>query len=113
MGRSRGTGPLTALVVVAVLAATTTVLAATVPSPDRPAAATTLVDVADRVGLDTRHGAFRWGPSPDAAAMMGGGVCWLDADNDGWQIGAPGADAKTQAYDKRRLRELDFWFGRG
>ncbi|MEI9884902.1 MAG: phospholipase D-like domain-containing protein [Rhizomicrobium sp.] len=30
-----------------------------------------------------------------------------------WQIGAPGADAKTQAYDRRRERELDFWFGRG
>ena len=58
MGRSRGTGPLTALVVVAVLAATTTVLAATVPSPDRPAAATTRVDVADRVGLDSRQ--WRW-----------------------------------------------------
>ena len=85
MGRGRGTGPLTALVVVAVLAATTTVLAAAVPSPDRPAAATTLVDVADRVGLDTRHGAFRWGSSSDPAAMMGGGVCWLDADADGWQ----------------------------
>lgn len=35
------------------------------------------------------------------------------ADNDGWQIGAPGADAGTQAYDRRRRRELDFWFGRG
>ncbi|HWK96333.1 MAG TPA: phospholipase D-like domain-containing protein [Pseudolabrys sp.] len=33
------------------------------------------------------------------------------ADTDHWQIGAPGADAKTVAYDKRRLRELDFWFG--
>lgn len=34
------------------------------------------------------------------------------ADNDKWQIGAPGADAKTQSYDKRRERELDFWFGK-
>jgi phosphatidylserine/phosphatidylglycerophosphate/cardiolipin synthase-like enzyme len=34
------------------------------------------------------------------------------ADNDGWQIDAPGADSKTQAYDKRRKRELDFWFGK-
>ncbi len=32
------------------------------------------------------------------------------SDNDGWQIGAPGANAD---YDKRRRRELDFWFGRG
>jgi len=30
------------------------------------------------------------------------------ADDDTWQIGAPGSDA---TYDKRRLRELDFWFG--
>lgn len=34
------------------------------------------------------------------------------ADDDHWQIGAPDADAKTQAYDRRRKRELDFWFGK-
>jgi phosphatidylserine/phosphatidylglycerophosphate/cardiolipin synthase-like enzyme len=34
------------------------------------------------------------------------------ADDDAWQIGAPGADARSQAYDTRRLRELDFWFGK-
>jgi len=28
------------------------------------------------------------------------------ADDDEWQIKDP-----SQAYDKRRLRELDFWFG--
>jgi phosphatidylserine/phosphatidylglycerophosphate/cardiolipin synthase-like enzyme len=33
------------------------------------------------------------------------------ADDDRWQIDAPGADAKTQEYDRRRKRELDFWFG--
>jgi len=31
---------------------------------------------------------------------------------DAVQIGAPGADARSQAYDTRRLRELDFWFGK-
>ncbi|MCH8982963.1 MAG: CRTAC1 family protein [Acidobacteria bacterium] len=41
-------------------------------------------DVADEVGLDFRHGAFRWGPSADPAAMMGGGLCWIDYDSDGW-----------------------------
>jgi len=41
-------------------------------------------NVAHEVGLDFRHGAFRWGASPDPAAMMGGGLCWLDFDNDGW-----------------------------
>ncbi len=43
-----------------------------------------LVDVARHVGLDFRHGAFRFETSPDPVAMMGGGVCWLDYDGDGW-----------------------------
>jgi hypothetical protein len=41
-------------------------------------------DVAQDVGLDFRHGAFRWAASPDPAAMMGGGLCWIDYDDDGW-----------------------------
>jgi hypothetical protein len=40
--------------------------------------------VAAQVGLDFRQGAFRFGVSNDVPAMMGGGVCWLDYDNDGW-----------------------------
>ena len=43
-----------------------------------------LVDVAGKVGLRFRHGAFRWDESPDAAAMTGGGLCWIDYDGDGW-----------------------------
>jgi hypothetical protein len=43
-----------------------------------------LVDVASAVGLDMRHGAFRWGLSGDPVAMMGGGLCWIDVDRDGW-----------------------------
>lgn len=43
-----------------------------------------LVDVAREVGLDFRHGAFRWDVSADPAPMMGGGLCWLDYDDDGW-----------------------------
>jgi Na+-transporting NADH:ubiquinone oxidoreductase subunit NqrB len=43
-----------------------------------------LEDVATRVGLDFRHGAFRFEMSNDTTAMMGGGVCWLDYDGDGW-----------------------------
>ncbi|MEM7029699.1 MAG: CRTAC1 family protein [Chloroflexota bacterium] len=42
------------------------------------------VDVASDVGLDFQHGAFRWGLSGDPVAMMGGGLCWLDFDQDGW-----------------------------
>jgi hypothetical protein len=55
------------------------VLAAAVP------AGFTLTDVASSVGLDFRHGAFRYGVSVDTGAMMGGGLCWLDYDGDGWQ----------------------------
>jgi hypothetical protein len=43
-----------------------------------------LTDVAREVGLDFRHGAFRWEVSADPVAMLGAGVCWLDYDNDGW-----------------------------
>ena len=43
-----------------------------------------LEDVAPQVGLDFRHGAFRYQVSADPVAMMGGGVCWLDYDDDGW-----------------------------
>jgi hypothetical protein len=43
-----------------------------------------LQNVAGRVGLDFRQGAFRFGVSPDPAAMTGGGLCALDYNNDGW-----------------------------
>ncbi len=43
-----------------------------------------LEDVADDVGLDFRQGAFRFQTSRDPVAMMGGGLCWLDYDSDGW-----------------------------
>jgi Na+-transporting NADH:ubiquinone oxidoreductase subunit NqrB len=43
-----------------------------------------LTDVAQRVGLDFRHGAFRYGMDDDTPAMMGGGLCWLDVEGDGW-----------------------------
>jgi hypothetical protein len=41
-------------------------------------------DVAVERGLLFRQGAFRWSVSPDPPAMMGGGLCWLDYDDDGW-----------------------------
>ena len=43
-----------------------------------------LRNVASLVGLDFRQGSFRFGMSNDYQAMMGGGVCWLDYNNDGW-----------------------------
>jgi Na+-translocating ferredoxin:NAD+ oxidoreductase RnfD subunit len=35
------------------------------------------------ISLPFRQGSFRYGMSTDNAAMMGGGVCWLDANGDG------------------------------
>jgi FG-GAP-like repeat/ASPIC and UnbV len=43
-----------------------------------------LQNVARQVGLSFRQGAFRFGASPDPAAMTGGGLCMLDYNNDGW-----------------------------
>jgi hypothetical protein len=43
-----------------------------------------LTDVAQQVGLDFRQDAFRFGVTHDNPAMMGGGLCWLDYDSDGW-----------------------------
>jgi hypothetical protein len=43
-----------------------------------------LTDVAARVGLGFRQGSFRFGMSSEPEAMMGGGLCWIDYDNDGW-----------------------------
>ena len=45
---------------------------------------TRLTNIAAASGLDFRQGAFRFGMSNDYRAMMGGGVCWLDANDDGW-----------------------------
>jgi hypothetical protein len=41
-----------------------------------------LTNIASAVGLAFRQGSFRYGISPDYRAMMGGGVCWLDYNND-------------------------------
>src|SRR5581483_5139772 len=44
-----------------------------------------LQDVASRVGLDFREGDFRFSnTASDVHSMMGGGLCWLDYNDDGW-----------------------------
>ncbi len=43
-----------------------------------------LTNVAASAGLDFKQGSFRFGITKEEQAMMGGGVCWLDYDNDGW-----------------------------
>ena len=54
---------------------------------------------------------YRWRASQHAMAQE---PKWKGlADNDHWQIGDPNADGRERAYDKRRLRELNFWFGKG
>ncbi|HYI74268.1 MAG TPA: FG-GAP-like repeat-containing protein [Gaiellaceae bacterium] len=75
----------------------------------RPGATGTLggtifVDVAGEVGLDFRHGAFRYGVSNDTTAMMGAGLCWLDYDRDGWlDLFVVNSHAQTDyaAFDER------------
>src|SRR5204863_4991477 len=63
---------------------------ATAAAPGGPAASSfgfegiRLKNVAGRVGLSFRQGAFRFGVSPDPAAETGGGLCSLDYNNDGW-----------------------------
>ncbi|HXG75091.1 MAG TPA: CRTAC1 family protein, partial [Gaiellaceae bacterium] len=63
-----------------------------------------LEDVAAQAGLDFRHGAFRFGVSGDEQAMMGGGLCWLDYDSDGWLdlfVVNSYADSDLLAYEAR------------
>ncbi len=43
-----------------------------------------LRDVAAQVGLRFTQSAFHFGVTNEPAAMMGGGLCWLDYDDDGW-----------------------------
>jgi Na+-translocating ferredoxin:NAD+ oxidoreductase RnfD subunit len=43
-----------------------------------------LTSVGPQVGLDFQQGSFRFGVTGDTPAMMGGGVCWLDYNDDGW-----------------------------
>jgi hypothetical protein len=87
---SRSAAGIALLAVVATVASAcgsepTVAVGADVERPSTPSMATVrLVDVAPEVGLDFRHGAFRWGTSGDPNAMMAGGVCWIDYDRDGW-----------------------------
>jgi cytochrome c peroxidase len=41
-------------------------------------------DIAEEVGIGFTHGAFATDLFGDPAAMMGGGLCWIDYDKNGW-----------------------------
>jgi hypothetical protein len=73
---------------VLVLVMTAACTSGSTPEPIRTGTPTPYVveftDVASEVGLDFQQGAFRWEVSPDPAAMLGAGLCWLDYDGDGW-----------------------------
>ena len=58
--------------------APTTATAADVERPTSQTQQLTLRNVAAEVGLTFVHGAFRESIAEDPAAMMGGGLCWLD-----------------------------------
>ena len=63
-----------------------------------------LADVASYVGVDFRHGAFRFATTPDPVAMMGGGVCWLDYEDDGW-LDLYAVNSHSIAVDVARWKE--------
>jgi hypothetical protein len=65
------------------------------------ASAPRFTDVASEVGIAFRQGSFRWDVTPDPAAMMGTGVCWLDYDQDGW--------LDLFAVNSYALAEADRW----
>jgi hypothetical protein len=70
-------------------------------------AATTpiLRDVAADVGLTFKHGAFQESIDMDPIAMMGGGLCWLDFDSDGW--------LDLYVVNSHALHEIPNWESRG
>jgi hypothetical protein len=43
-----------------------------------------LRDVAYAFGVEFRQQGFRTAATADVVSMMGGGVCWIDVNNDGW-----------------------------
>ncbi|MEX0757353.1 MAG: ScyD/ScyE family protein, partial [Acidimicrobiia bacterium] len=62
-------------------------------------------DVASDVGLDFRHGAFQTEVSMDTTAMMGGGLCWIDFDGDGW--------LDLYVVNSHAVSEVGYWEDQG
>ncbi|MCP3974495.1 MAG: ScyD/ScyE family protein [bacterium] len=82
--------------------------AAAAPTISPPSAATPewgFANVAAAVGLDFTHGAFATELSEDPAAAMGGGLCWIDYDRDGW--------LDLYLVNSHAATEVDYWAGNG
>ncbi|MCB9079276.1 MAG: CRTAC1 family protein [Anaerolineaceae bacterium] len=81
------------------------------PEPTSPPSAEaaqnnlTLRDVTAEAGLTFRHGAFIESISEDPVAMMGGGLCWIDVDADGW--------LDLYLVNSHALQEEALWESRG
>ncbi|MBV7336622.1 ScyD/ScyE family protein [Chloroflexi bacterium TSY] len=73
--------------------------------PSRPKADLYFTDVASSVGINFRHGAFHNRLSMDPVAAMGGGLCWLDYDNDGW--------LDLYLVNSHALDEVEDWLQKG
>ncbi len=65
----------------------------------------TLKNVAAEIGLDFEHGAFKTSLAKDPIGMMGGGLCWLDVDNDGW--------LDLYVVNSHALHEVSDWEAQG
>jgi hypothetical protein len=63
------------------------------------------VNVADIVGINFQHGAFKKAVYEDHAAGMGAGLCWIDYDNDGW--------LDLYLVNSYAEAEIDFWLANG
>ncbi|NNC43364.1 MAG: ScyD/ScyE family protein [Acidimicrobiia bacterium] len=77
-------------------------------APAQPEAATTpwvMRDVAGDQGIDFVHGAFATGLSDDPTAAMGGGLCWIDYNSDGW--------LDLYVVNSHALAEVEYWGTQG
>jgi cytochrome c peroxidase len=73
------------------------------PQPPSPGGndAPQLRDVAAAVGIEFSHGAFQRSVYQDPVAAMGGGLCWIDYDNNGW--------LDLYLVNSYAEDELDYW----
>ncbi len=64
-----------------------------------------LEDVAPQVGISFQQDAFRTAATADPTGMMGGGVCWIDTNGDGW--------LDLYAVNSYADGDLSYWLAHG